>query len=68
MLLVGVLYIVLGLLFVRQPMQAAEALTLLIACTLMVSGVFRIAGSLMHRFSQWGWIFLGGVLNLASGS
>src|SRR5271166_5739576 len=60
MLLMGVLYIVLGLLFVRQPMQAAEALTLLLACTLMVSGVFRIAGSLMHRFPQWGWIFLGG--------
>jgi len=50
MLLMGVLYIVLGLLFVRQPIQAAEALTLLLACTLMVSGVFRIAGSLMHRF------------------
>ncbi len=67
MLLMGVLYIVLGLLFVRQPIQAAEALTLLLACTLMVSGVFRIAGSLMHQFSQWGWIFFGGVLNVALG-
>ena len=67
MLLMGVLYIVLGLLFVRQPIEAAEALTLLLACTLMVSGVFRIAGSLMHRFPQWGWIFFGGVLNLALG-
>ena len=67
MLLMGVLYIVLGLLFVRQPIQAAEALTLLLACTLMVSGVFRIVGSLMHRFHQWGWIFGGGVLNLTLG-
>ncbi len=67
MLLMGVLYIVLGLLFVRQPIQAAEALTLLLACTLMVSGVFRIVGSLVHRFHQWGWIFFGGVLNLALG-
>jgi uncharacterized membrane protein HdeD (DUF308 family) len=63
----GVLYVVLGLLFVRQPIQAAEALTLLLACTLMVSGVFRIVGSLMHRFHQWGWILLGGVINLALG-
>ena len=67
MLLMGVLYIVLGLLFVRRPIQAAETLTLLLACTLMVSCVFRIAGLLMHRFPQWGWIFLGGVLNLALG-
>jgi len=67
MLLMGVLYVVLGLLFVREPIQAAEALTLLLACTLMVSGVFRITGSLIHRFPQWGWIFFGGVLNLALG-
>jgi uncharacterized membrane protein HdeD (DUF308 family) len=67
MLLMGVLYIVLGLLFVRQPVEAAEALTLLLACTLMVSGAFRIVGSLMHRFPQWGWIFFSGVLNLALG-
>src|SRR5208283_3535380 len=67
MLLMGVLYIVLGLLFIRQPFQAAEASTLLLACTLIVSGVFRIVGSLMHRFAQWGWLFFGGVLNLALG-
>src|SRR6516165_6653577 len=45
-LLMGVLYVVLGLLFVRQPVQAAEALTLLLACALMASGAFRIVGSL----------------------
>jgi uncharacterized membrane protein HdeD (DUF308 family) len=66
-LLMGVLYVVLGLLFVRQPVQAAEALTLLLACALMASGAFRIVGSLMHRFPQWGWVLLGGVLNLALG-
>ncbi len=67
MLLMGVLYIVLGILFIRQPLEAAEALTLLIACMLMVSGAFRIVGSLMHRFSHWGWVFVGGLLNLVLG-
>jgi len=67
MLLMGVLYIVIGLLFLNRPVSALEALTLLLACSLMVSGVFRIAGSLMHRFPHWGWIFFGGVLNLVLG-
>ena len=49
MLLMGVLYIVVGLLFLNRPVTALEALTLLLACSLMVSGAFRIAGSLMHR-------------------
>jgi uncharacterized membrane protein HdeD (DUF308 family) len=67
MLLMGVLYIVVGLLFLNRPISALEVLTLLLACSLLVSGVFRIVGSLMYRFPQWGWVFLGGVLNLVLG-
>jgi uncharacterized membrane protein HdeD (DUF308 family) len=33
----------------------------------MVGGVFRIVGSLMYRFPQWGWVLFGGVLNLLLG-
>ena len=67
MLLMGVLYVVLGLLFLKRPISALEALTLLLACTLMVGGVFRIVGSLTYRFPHWGWICAGGVLNLILG-
>lgn len=67
MLLMGVLYIVVGLLFLNRPVSALEALTLLLACSLMVSGVFRIVGSLTQRFPHWGWIFFGGVLDLVLG-
>jgi uncharacterized membrane protein HdeD (DUF308 family) len=67
MFLMGVLYIVVGLLFLEQPISALEALTLLLACSLIVSGIFRIVGSLMSRFPQWSWIFFGGVLNLLLG-
>jgi uncharacterized membrane protein HdeD (DUF308 family) len=67
MLLMGLLYVVVGLLFLNRPVSAIEALTLLLACSLIVSGVFRIIGSLLHRFPHWGWIFFGGVLNLALG-
>ena len=56
MFLMGVLYIVVGLLFLERPVTALEALTLLLACSLIVSGIFRIVGSLMSRFPQWGWV------------
>ncbi len=66
-LLMGVLYVVVGLLFLRAPGEALLALTLLLACSLIVSGVFRIIGSLMHRFPNWGWVLVGGILNLVLG-
>jgi uncharacterized membrane protein HdeD (DUF308 family) len=66
-LLMGILYFVLGLLFVRDPGDALLAMTLLLACTLLVGGLFRIVGSLMFRFPHWGWILAGGVINLMLG-
>jgi uncharacterized membrane protein HdeD (DUF308 family) len=67
MLLMGVLYIIVGLLFLNRPVSALEALTLILACALMVGGTFRIVGSLMSRFPHWGWIFFSGVLDLILG-
>src|SRR5262249_36053909 len=66
-LLMGVLYLLLGVLFLRDPGDALAAMTLLLACALMVGGLFRIIASLMHRFPHWGWILAGGILNLVLG-
>jgi uncharacterized membrane protein HdeD (DUF308 family) len=66
-LLMGVLYVVLGVMFLRHPGEALLAMTLLLACALMVSGLFRIIGSLMYRFPFWGWTLAGGVINLLLG-
>jgi uncharacterized membrane protein HdeD (DUF308 family) len=66
-LLMGVLYVVLGLMILRAPVRAELALTLLLACVLMVGGLFRIIGSLMFRFPHWGWTLAGGALNLLLG-
>ena len=49
-LLMGVLYVVLGMMFLRQPIEAVEAMTLFLACALMVGGLFRIIGSLCTVF------------------
>lgn len=66
-LLMGVLYLVTGVVFFRHPADALAAVTLLLACALMVGGLFRIIGSLMYRFPHWGWTFVGGVINLLLG-
>ena len=66
-LLMGILYVVLGVMILRAPVQAELALTLLLACVLMVGGLFRIIGSLMYKFPHWGWMLAGGVINLVLG-
>lgn len=66
-LLMGVLYTVLGLFFVRDPGEALLAMTLLLACVLIVGGLFRIIGSAMYQFPHWGWVLVGGVINLVLG-
>lgn len=66
-LISGILYVVVGLLFVRDPGDALLAMTLLLACGLMVEGLFRVLGSIMYQFPHWGWVFLGGLIDLALG-
>jgi uncharacterized membrane protein HdeD (DUF308 family) len=63
----GVVYAVLGVLFLRHPADALLAMTLFLACALMVGGLFRIIGSLMHQFPHWGWTLVGGIINLILG-
>ncbi len=66
-LLSGVLSIVIGLLFLRQPVGALEALTLLTAGFLLVGGAFKVAASASMRFESWGWPLFGGLIDAALG-
>jgi uncharacterized membrane protein HdeD (DUF308 family) len=66
-LLSGILSIVVGVLFLRAPLNALAALTLLVACFLMVGGVFKIVAALSYRFAAWGWSLVGGVVDLVLG-
>jgi uncharacterized membrane protein HdeD (DUF308 family) len=66
-LLMGVLYLVVGVMFLRHPGEAMLAVTLLLACGFMIGGLFRIIGSLMYQFPFWGWTLLGGAINLLLG-
>ncbi len=60
-LLVGVLYVIVGVLMLGKTTEALAALTLLVAVALLVSGVFRMVASITSMFSGWGWIVFGGL-------
>ena len=66
-LLSGVLSIVVGLLFLRAPAGALAALTLLLACFLMVGGFFKIVTAVSYRFAAWGWSLAGGIIDVVLG-
>jgi uncharacterized membrane protein HdeD (DUF308 family) len=66
-LLGGVLSIVVGILFLRAPVGALVALTLLVAAFLMVGGIFKIVTALSYRFAAWGWPLASGIIDLVLG-
>ncbi len=66
-LLSGLLALVVGVLFLRAPLDALIALTLLLACLLMVGGIFKIVAALTYRFATWGWPLVSGVIDLILG-
>lgn len=66
-LLSGVLSIVVGVLFIRAPIDAVLVMTLLLALFLLAGGIFRIVSALMYRFSAWGWPLLSGLIDVILG-
>ena len=67
-LLSGLLSLVVGGLFLRAPVDALLALTLLLACLLTVGGVFKIVAALSYRFEGWGWPLANGIIDLILGA
>ncbi len=66
-LLSGVLSIVVGLLFLKSPAGALEALTLLMASFFLVGGIFKVVASASYRFAAWGWPLFSGLIDVALG-
>jgi uncharacterized membrane protein HdeD (DUF308 family) len=66
-LVMGVLYIVAGLMMIGNPAEAAVTLTLLIAMFLLIGGIFRIIVALSGHFEHWGWVLLNGLITSALG-
>jgi uncharacterized membrane protein HdeD (DUF308 family) len=66
-LLCASLDLVLGYLFLAEPVKGAMVLTVFLACILFVGGAFRIVASLSTRCPGWIWGLLSGAINVVLG-
>ena len=67
-LLAGVLYLIVGVFMIDNPVETAVGVTLLVAAGLLVGGILRIVLSLVERFDGWGWALLNGIVSLLLGA
>ena len=65
--LTGVFLVVAGLYILVNPVISVAALTLLLAVYFVSSGIIKSVFSLMHRFANWGWMFVSGLLSIFLG-
>jgi uncharacterized membrane protein HdeD (DUF308 family) len=63
----GILYAVAGIVAFMNPILASSVLTLLLAVTLLASGVIRIWVGFESKQANWGWIVAGGVVTALAG-
>jgi uncharacterized membrane protein HdeD (DUF308 family) len=66
-LLAGILYLIAGVFMVEHPMEAALAITLVVAICLLGTGILRIVVGVVERFSGWGLSLATGVISLLLG-
>lgn len=66
-LLLGILYIVTGVMLVAKPTFTVEGITFWIAAFCFVAGSFRMLTSLILRFDQWKWTFFNGLVTFILG-
>lgn len=66
-LVLGVLYLLVGGMFMNEPKDSAVRLTLIIAIFLMAGGLLRIVFALAERFPGRGAVLFNGVISLMLG-
>lgn len=67
-LMLGLLYIIVGVFCTARPAIAAVSITLWIAAFCFVAGLFRMLSSLILRFDGWGWVFFNGLITFILGA
>ncbi len=64
----ALLYLVVGLVIVNNPLVASTLLTLIIGVALITVGIFRAVFALQHRGTPaWSWTLFSGVLSILIG-
>jgi len=67
-ILIGVLYVAVGVMTFVNPLVATASLTLLAGAALVATGVLRLVMAFQNReLPYWGWVAFSGVLSLLLG-
>jgi uncharacterized membrane protein HdeD (DUF308 family) len=66
-MLVGVLYLVVGMMIRELPVASAMTMTAFVAAFFIVVGGFRALAALVVRFPYWGWSLLNGLVTFLLG-
>jgi uncharacterized membrane protein HdeD (DUF308 family) len=68
-ILLGALYLIIGVMLLTYPLRGAITLTLLLAIFFVVGGLFKIILAIqMRTIVNWGWLLLSGILGLILGA
>jgi len=66
--IIGVIYIVAGLLFLAYPVNGVYTLSLLLTAFFFASGILKIIHAIrMRQASRWGWMLFSGILSILLG-
>jgi len=66
--ILGIIYIIAGIFLLMHPLGGLLALTLVLACFLLVYGVFALVLSLQMRPRHgWGWVLFDGIITILLG-
>jgi uncharacterized membrane protein HdeD (DUF308 family) len=60
----GILGVICGIMILRNPVENALALTLIIAILLFTSGIFRLVSCLTENFDHKGWVVFSGIISI----
>jgi uncharacterized membrane protein HdeD (DUF308 family) len=67
--IIGVVYVIAGLILITTPLSSAFWLTLFLAISLVISGILRIfmAFQMRGQAGAWLWVLLSGAISIALG-
>ncbi|WP_339840856.1 DUF308 domain-containing protein [uncultured Maribacter sp.] len=68
-ILIGILYIFVGIWVMRTPLESYISLSIIFSIFILISGISQIAFSISNKdeMKDWGWYLAGGILDLIIG-
>jgi uncharacterized membrane protein HdeD (DUF308 family) len=67
MLIVGIVFIILGIWTIATPLNAYVALSIVFALGFLISGIVELVFALYNKHQNWGWSLALGILTTVVG-